>query len=82
MQLRLLAAKPREVKLSKELVVPDEIREEYEFFKSAVESGERLLPFMSKSIVDVMFKDKMIYDWGLYHFHLATGIDPSKGNAI
>ena len=75
MQLRLLEPKPRKVLLSKELVVPEVVKTGYDYFKSAVEKGTHLLPFMSKSIVDVNFKDKMIFDWGLYHFHLSTEKD-------
>ena len=74
MQLRLLEPKPRKVLVSKELIVPDEARAGYEYFKSVVENGDNLLPFMSRSIADVAFKDKMIFDWGLFHFHLSTRV--------
>ena len=74
MQLRLLEPKPRKVLVSKELIVPDEARAGYEYFKSVVENGDNLLPFMSRSIVDVAFKDKMIFDWGLFHFHLSNRV--------
>lgn len=75
MQLRLLEPKPRKVLVSEELIVPGDCRSGYDHFKSAVERGDHLLPFMSKSIVDVSFRDKMIFDWGLYHFHLSTERD-------
>ena len=74
MQLRLLEPKPRKVLVSKEFVVPDDAKAEYEYFKSVVEKGENLLPFMSRTIVDAAFKDKMIFDWGLFHFHLSTKV--------
>lgn len=75
MQLRLLEPKPRKVLLSKELLIPRDCQSKYNYFKSAVEKGDHLLPFMSKSIIDVSFKDKMIFDWGLYHFHLSIEKD-------
>ena len=74
MQLRLLEPKPRKVLVSKELVIPDNAKAGYEYFKTVVEKGDHLLPFMSRSIVDVAFKDKMIFDWGLFHFHLSTKV--------
>ncbi|MBP3819907.1 MAG: hypothetical protein J6H31_16600 [Butyrivibrio sp.] len=75
MQLRLLEPKPRRILISKEFVVPDNCHAGYNHFKAAVEEGKNLLPFMSKSVVDASFKDKMIFDWGLYHFHLSTERD-------
>lgn len=56
MQLRLLEPKPRKVLVSKELVIPDNAKAGYEYFKTVVEKGDHLLPFMSRSIVDVAFK--------------------------
>lgn len=75
MQLRLLESKPRKVFISKELTIPDECVDGYYYFKSAVEKGKNLLPFMTKHIIDAGYKDKMIFDWGLFHFHLSTEKD-------
>jgi len=72
MDLRLLTPKPRKIYVSRELVCPDSCREGYDFFMQAVKNGADLLPFMSRSICDVTSSDKMIFDWGLFHFHLAT----------
>ena len=74
MQLRLLESKPRKVLVSKELVIPDDARAGYEYFKSVVERGDPLLPFMSRSIVDAAPIDKMFYDWGFFHFHLSPEV--------
>lgn len=75
MELRLLTTKPRKVLVSKELIVPEAIKNEYRFFKETCETGKPLLPFMSKTILDVNYLDKMIFDWGFFHFHLSTSVD-------
>lgn len=76
MKLRLLAPKPRQVLVSKELTCPDKCKDGYAYFKRAVEEGRQLLPFMSKMILDADSRiDKMVFDWGFFHFHLNTAPD-------
>lgn len=82
LKLRLLAPKPRKVKISKEFIVSEDCQNGYEYFKAAVERGDNLIPFMSKKIVDVESKDKMIYDWGMFHFHLGTEKDTNDPRFI
>jgi len=75
MRLRRLDPKPRTVLVSKELRCPDACKDGYAYFQGSVEKGNDLLPFMSKSILDADAKDKMIFDWGFFHFHLNKGSD-------
>lgn len=52
-----------------------EIQTGYQHFKQAAAAGNDLKPYLSTRIGDPDFADLMFYDWGIYHFHLGTGID-------
>lgn len=68
--------------VSKELVIPDDARAGYESFKSVVEKGDCLSPFMSTSIEDAAPIDKMLYDWGFFHFHLSPEVSNKDSRFI
>lgn len=73
--MRLLDVKPRRIKKAKEFSCPKSQDIPMRVFENAVRSGFKLTHFMSKTIIDASFSDKLINDWGIYHFHLSTGID-------
>lgn len=56
------------------LVVPSELQEALEAFKTKVELGQDLTPHLSLGINRHHQPDGMLIDWGIYHFHL--GIEP------
>lgn len=77
LRIRNLEPIPRRICVSSELIqilpsLPTEIQNSYAVLKNAVEKGSALRPYMSKSIDDVTFFDGFLFDWGFYHFHLAT----------
>ena len=39
------------------------------------ESGEDITPYLSREINDSKSKDKMLWEWGIHHFHLSTQRD-------
>lgn len=73
--IRLLEAKPRKIVKAKEFICPQDAEEALILFENAVKSGFKLIHFMTKTIMDASSFDKMINDWGIFHFHLSTEID-------
>lgn len=78
--LRKLRPKPRKIEKSKDFTCPFGYEKKLKFFEKAVTSGKDLTPFMSKSIQDASFRDKMIFDWGLFHFHLSDCLDKNNND--
>lgn len=73
--LRSIIPKPRTIMKSKEFVCPSGYEKKLRFFEDSVNQGKDLRPFMTKTMLDVTFQDKMLFDWGLYHFHLSDAVD-------
>ena len=40
-------------------------------------NGEDVMPYLSKNIRDAEFKDHLLWDYGMHHFHLSSGVDKS-----
>lgn len=74
-ELRFINPKPRKIKKSKDFVCPVGYEAKLQYFENAVTRGENLIPFMTKTMLDVTFQDKMLFDWGIYHFHLSDTDD-------
>ncbi len=60
----------RSIMSSKNLFVPDEIKENLMQFERIAKDGEDLNAFLSKQSINPQFNDNMLNDWGIYHFHL------------
>lgn len=73
--LRCIMPKPRTIMKSKQFVCPSGYESKLHFFEDAVTQGKYLKPFMTKNMLDASFQDKMLFDWGLYHFHLSDTVD-------
>ena len=43
--------------------------------ESAIQNGEPLAPYMSKTIADIDAQDSLLDNWGIYHFHLGTDLE-------
>ena len=76
--LRKLQPKPRQIEKSKDFTCPIGYEDKLKFFEEAVIAGKDLTPFMSRSIQDAKSQDKMLFDWGLYHFHLSNTLDKNN----
>lgn len=63
--LRLIAPKPRKIEKSKEFTCPTGYEKKLKFFENAVTSGMDLRPFMTKTMLDASFQDKLLFDWGI-----------------
>lgn len=73
--LRFIMPKPRTVMKTNEFVCPSGYEKKLQFFEEAVTQGKDLKPFMTKTMLDASFQDKMLFDWGLYHFHLSDTVN-------
>lgn len=72
---RIVKAVPRNVHEAEGLVVPPSRRAGYDALKAKFERGESVMQHMSKQIRGLKFQDKMLFDWGIHHFHLDTTIE-------
>ena len=73
---RIVKTKPRTVHEAKNIVIPPARKAGYDALKNRFEKGESVMPYQSKKIKGLMFQDKMLFDWGIHHFHLHDVIEP------
>lgn len=71
LQVRLIEQKPRKIVKSKEFSCPKEYEDKLKHLEECILSGKNLIPFMSKGIQDLTQEDLLLYDWGIYHFHIS-----------
>ena len=57
---------------SVEFSCPQQFQDGLNLFRGKVEAGQDLNPHMSRKINDPTFQDKLLNDWGVFHFHLGT----------
>lgn len=72
---RIVKTKPRKVHEAAGLVVPESRKAGYDALKTRFEKGESVVPHLSKQIKGLKFQDKMLFDWGIHHFHLDDKIE-------
>lgn len=75
MCMRIVKSTPRTVHEAAGFSVPEARREGYEALKKRFERGESVIAHMSKQIKGLKFQDKMLFDWGIHHFHLGTTLE-------
>ena len=71
-QKRLISNTPRTVIKSKEFQCPDKFVPALKEIENKFINGENVSPYMSKTITNLSYHDLLLYDWGIYHFHLGT----------
>ncbi len=69
---RLVEARPRTVHVVPGIVVPPELQAGYEMVRAKLQNGEDVRPHLSRKLKEVDFRDAMLNDWGIIHFHLGT----------
>lgn len=72
---RIVKAIPRTVHVANDLFVPESRRAGYDALIDKFVRGESVMQHMSKQIRGLKFQDKMLFDWGIHHFHLDTTIE-------
>ena len=73
---RIISTHPRRVHEATQLTVPTARQAGYDLLKNKFEKGLCVMPHLSKQIRGLKFQDKMLFDWGIQHFHLGTALDP------
>jgi hypothetical protein len=69
----------RTVKLADTFVCPKDLKSGWEKLKIEIKNGQDINPRLSKKIDDPFYKDPMLLDWGVHHFHL---IENPRSNRI
>jgi hypothetical protein len=72
LQHKIPAEKPRKIFKCSSFSCPKELESGLTILENKIDSGENLLPHLSRKIFDPGFSDYMFYDYGLTHFHLGT----------
>ena len=78
LQDRILEAKPRKIFIAKDFECPSNYEQELEFLKISILQGKDLNKFMTRNVKKLKAEDLMLYDWGIYHFHLSKKLDEKK----
>lgn len=80
LKVKFVEQRRREVKFPANFSCPPDFLEGYVRLVDKVRKGDDLFPHLSKQIFDPSFLDGMLFDWGIYHFHL--GINPDRKNPM
>ena len=59
---------------------PPELVDGLKNLEEKIINGDDLLPYLSRQIIDPTYRDHMLYDFGIVHFHLGTKL--SKDNPL
>lgn len=70
-QKRLVSNTPRKILKSKEFVCPLQYGEALKEIEGKIIYGQSLSIYMSKTILDLKYKDLLFFDWNIHHFHLS-----------
>lgn len=73
-------AKARNVIVSDIFSCPTRLEKGWELLRGRVEIGEDLTPNLSKLVNKIRYKDLMLSDWGIHHFHLGDKMEGSFVN--
>lgn len=75
----LLFPKPQkyQVHIHQDFTCPPECKEGYELLLDKMRTGKNFSAHLSKSTKETENYDLMLYDWGVYHFHLGIVVEDS-----
>lgn len=73
---RIISARPQRVHKAAHIVVPASRQTGYDALKDKFEKGKNVMSHLCKQIKGLKFQDKMLFDWGIQHFHLGTTLEP------
>lgn len=79
---RRIEPRPRVVKLSTSFACPPGHQAGWAALVAKIEAGDDLSPHLSLRIEDVMGKDPLLLDWGVYHLHLGQALHPKNQSFI
>lgn len=77
---RLIRSHPRNILYSDTFVRPTDanLLAGLEKLEDKIRNGENINPHLSTRLDNILFFDGMLYDWGIYHFHLGAVVDGAK----
>lgn len=70
LQKKTIKARKRNVLFSKEFVCPPQVQAGLNLLVNKFKNGENVIPHLSKKALNPLMFDELLYDWGIYHFHL------------
>ncbi len=71
-RIRIILDKKRKIVMSPIINPPHEHFEGCMSLIKLIVNGDNINPYLSDKIRDIKYQDKMLYDWGIYHFHLGN----------
>lgn len=74
-EMRRIPQKPRRVHISNEFSCPQQYSAGWHLLKKKIINGDDLTPHLSTLNTKPDYKDKMLSDWGVFHFHLGTTME-------
>ena len=74
---RLVSSEPRQILKSNNFSCPPEHWNALAKIERIIESGNIVIPYLSKKIKDVNFDDHLLNDWGIHHLHLGEKLEPN-----
>lgn len=74
-RLRLVEKQKRKVYINSSLKCPPTLIKGLTCLEQKFIRGENVNPHLSKEIRNLDYVDGMLFDWGIYHFHLGTKLD-------
>lgn len=75
MHKRLIPTKKRKVCFSRDFICPEKLRTALKTLVNEIEAGQNINPYLSRTMKDVEYKDKLLFDWNVYHLHLGETKD-------
>ncbi len=79
---KTITPKRRKVWFSKEFSCPEAVRFGLSSLVEKFEKGEDVVPNLSKDALNPSKFDGLLYDWGIYYFHLGTAVDTTAGRVV
>ena len=73
---RTIDQSSRNVHESREFSCPIEHDAGYSALKVKIKAGNDVTPNLSTRLLDGNFQDRLLWDWGIHHFHLGQVLDP------
>jgi hypothetical protein len=72
---RMVSATPRTLHTAAGIVVPPELQAGYNLVTEKLQNGADVRPHLSRKLAEINFKDELLNDWGILHFHLGTVLE-------
>lgn len=72
LQKKTIRARKRKVFFSKEFTCPSDLKNGLSTLVDKFENGISVVPNLSKDALNPSVFDGLLYDWGIYHFHLGA----------